>query len=1088
MPPTPLCNPKSFCILQIKPTFMQKPLILSALLCFMLSAVAQPGRQWDRPMELQRCSVDVQANLFTATTFIEMEFYNPNNQEIEGLFKFQLNPGQAVTSLQLDLFGKLRDGSIEERWKAANAYNTIVGKKVDPALLQMDSYNSYSLRIYPVPGKGTRRITMTIQQVLRNEGNHIHYSLPIAASNKIGQLKIAVRITSPGAHASADGGLLEGKEFVTSVNGQELTWQAADVHWNKPLRFSMPVTANRNVFACTGKEQISFALWHQVIRKEEALQPKKIAIYWDVSYSAGRRDTEKEIAFFKEYIETNGIASFYIVPFNYTSAAPVYFSAADKSWMQFLRSLKFEGGTRLGALDFRQLQVDAHFLVSDGFNSLGNALPAQDKQPVFCIQAAPRADHRTLQAIIGSSGGKSIDLNKISVTEAVSLTATMQWNFLGIRSASGGKVAVHAFEPQSNMLLVYGTTRSKGDTLFFDYGVNNRQLKTEAVLIHSSETCEGEALGRIPALLQFDEILRAGRWQQLLLFGKDERMVTYRTSFIVLEKAEDYVKFNIKPPVELEEECERILPGFLVRNKNQQHQEQLQLQQRNSRLQMLTAVTELYNARQKRWGGNDFIVLKEENLEAVASKKLPLLTTIPAEAPVVTPNVSNSNLSEVVVVGFSQNQRSALTAAASVVRSSDLFGSATSVEQALNGRVAGLVAAPNNQWNSGYFSSIQVRGLSSLSANSSPLFVLDGIPITGDKWGRVNINEYVNVSDIDFVQVLKDAAATAIYGSRGANGVIIIKTKKARTVYWSGSEKQYKLSSMEDVDYLQEIKAVARHQKWETYKQLQSVHGKDATFYLDMAQHLYEHGFIASAKAVLTNATEVVPYDLSLQKTIASYFQQWGEWQEALLLYEEILKAAPGQPLAYRDLALAYSHTGQYQKAIETLYAGMVYDHEESESRYVSHKEILLNELNAIVAVHQQELDLSLIPAELIKPLPVDLRIVIESTTGQLYGITIVEPKGKQQREWQWNNTGGGYLTNLTHSHFIKEYQYKSAPGGRYKIRLNYYDYGGDTQQQPQLVKVTIYKNFGRQNQQVTVENVLMNNQWGDVEIKEFIH
>ena len=102
-------------------------LILSA------SALAQPARQqWDRPMQLVRCSVDIKADPFTANTFIELEFYNPNKVEIEGLFRFNLNPGQAITAFQLDLNGHYRDGSIEEKGKATGAYNSIVGKRIDP--------------------------------------------------------------------------------------------------------------------------------------------------------------------------------------------------------------------------------------------------------------------------------------------------------------------------------------------------------------------------------------------------------------------------------------------------------------------------------------------------------------------------------------------------------------------------------------------------------------------------------------------------------------------------------------------------------------------------------------------------------------------------------------------------------------------------------------------------------------------------------------------------------------------------------------------------------------------------------------------
>ena len=139
-------------------------ILLLACLLSLSQLQAQPQLQkWNRQMQLANCTINIKCGQFTATTFIEMEFYNPYEQEQEGLYQFQLKPGQAITAFQLELNGKYRDGTLEEKWKATNAYNRIVGKRIDPALLTMDYKDHYSLRIYPVPPKGGRKITFTIQ-------------------------------------------------------------------------------------------------------------------------------------------------------------------------------------------------------------------------------------------------------------------------------------------------------------------------------------------------------------------------------------------------------------------------------------------------------------------------------------------------------------------------------------------------------------------------------------------------------------------------------------------------------------------------------------------------------------------------------------------------------------------------------------------------------------------------------------------------------------------------------------------------------------------------------------------------------------
>jgi iron complex outermembrane receptor protein len=136
---------------------------------------------------------------------------------------------------------------------------------------------------------------------------------------------------------------------------------------------------------------------------------------------------------------------------------------------------------------------------------------------------------------------------------------------------------------------------------------------------------------------------------------------------------------------------------------------------------------------------------------------------------------------EVVSVGYGTMKRSDLTGAISTVTEKDLVkGVISSTEQTLQGKVAGLtVLQGTGDPSSG--SSLRLRGGTSLTASNSPLIVVDGIP-------GVDIN-IVQPADIKSVDVLKDASATAIYGSRGANGVIIITTKsgtKATTVNYNG--------------------------------------------------------------------------------------------------------------------------------------------------------------------------------------------------------------------------------------------------------------------------------------------------------------
>jgi len=136
--------------------------------------------------------------------------------------------------------------------------------------------------------------------------------------------------------------------------------------------------------------------------------------------------------------------------------------------------------------------------------------------------------------------------------------------------------------------------------------------------------------------------------------------------------------------------------------------------------------------------------------------------------------VDNVALDETVVIAFGTTTREAFTGSATVVKSSDIAKVQSSdATRALEGVVAG-VQMTTSSGALGSSPSIRIRGISSISAGSSPLYVVDGVPYPGD------INN-INPSDIESMTVLKDAASNALYGARGANGVIMITTKKAKS-------------------------------------------------------------------------------------------------------------------------------------------------------------------------------------------------------------------------------------------------------------------------------------------------------------------
>jgi len=143
------------------------------------------------------------------------------------------------------------------------------------------------------------------------------------------------------------------------------------------------------------------------------------------------------------------------------------------------------------------------------------------------------------------------------------------------------------------------------------------------------------------------------------------------------------------------------------------------------------------------------------------------------------------NLEEVIVVAYGVQKREASTGSVGEVRSAEIKNiPETSIEKMLTGKVAG-VQVTSTSGQPGAASEIRIRGISSINAGTEPLYVIDGIPVlSGNQSYFTNTGNALaslNPNDVESMTILKDAAASSIYGSRAANGVILITTKSGKS-------------------------------------------------------------------------------------------------------------------------------------------------------------------------------------------------------------------------------------------------------------------------------------------------------------------
>jgi TonB-linked outer membrane protein, SusC/RagA family len=224
---------------------------------------------------------------------------------------------------------------------------------------------------------------------------------------------------------------------------------------------------------------------------------------------------------------------------------------------------------------------------------------------------------------------------------------------------------------------------------------------------------------------------------------------------------------------------------------------------------------------------------------------------------------TSTNLNEVVVIGYGTRQKKDLTGSVTAITSKDFNkGSIVTPEQLISGKVAG-VQITSNGGAPGAGSTIRIRGGASLNASNDPLIVIDGVPVNNSGIaGAANALALINPNDIESFNILKDASAAAIYGSRASNGVIIITTKKGR-----GGKARFNFTTTNTVSTLPKEADVLTPAEFRAYV---NAHGTTQQIALmgggstDWQKQIYQTAFSTDNNLSVTGSVKnILPYRIS---------------------------------------------------------------------------------------------------------------------------------------------------------------------------------------------------------------------------------
>ncbi|WP_179349238.1 VIT domain-containing protein [Winogradskyella pacifica] len=429
-----------------------------------------------------------------------------------------------------------------------------------------------------------------------------------------------------------------------------------------------------------------------------------------------------------------------------------------------------------------------------------------------------------------------------------------------------------------------------------------------------------------------------------------------------------------------------------------------------------------------------------------------------------------STLDEVVVMAYGTTRKASITSSVTRITSESIE---SKVSQSLMGQVSGVNITESNG-SSGSNSTIKIRGLGTVNGSQEPLYVVDGLPYTG------HISD-INTPDILTISVLKDAGATAIYGSRGANGVILITTKKGEKTNRKEIEElnkkiaeQSTLQSWDKnasyIQYLSEQNSA--EEAYIAYLKIRENYRNTPSFFLDVADFFETKNRIDLALRVATNLIEIELDNHELIRALAYKLEQYKKYDLAIYVYKTVLELRPEHPQSYRDLALAYEANGDIDAAIDLflkIINGDLLEKDEEEMYYGIEQNAyveLCHLVNTDNSIRSKEL------RETYKSVETDIRVVVDWNHGETdLDLYVKNPDNEVVYYGHDTSKFGGRLSeDLTEGYGPESYWIKEAQKGDYKVSVDYYSDRVQKITGPASLKVTIYRNYGKPNEEKSIK------------------
>jgi len=517
-----------------------------------------------KAVTLRSIDIDVQVTGTIATTTMTMTFYNNSDRILEGTLVFPLPEGTTVSRYAIDINGKLREAVPVEKTKGTEVFEAIEHRRVDPGLLEKVEGNNFRTRIYPIPATGTRTVLIAYEQELKPDSKlALKYFLPLNYQSVIPEFHLKATVFRSGSRPLLE----EQPDGSFSFSGNSDVYLAEMNKTNYQPQRSLIIHLPKNndlsevILQPAGDSYYFLVNAYPKKQSRPRKWSDKIGIIWDVSLSGIQRDLKKEIDLLDKIIRDKKNCTIELGLLNNRFLKAGTYRISNGNWnilRDKLQNLVYDGGTNFSSIQESILAADEYLFFTDGLSTFGKDTIAISK-PVNCITSAITADFSGMKRTSSKTGGQFINLSNTTPDDALKILSNEDLRFIGIKPNQ------HISEmypsdniPTSGSVSLSGITDLYGTEITLQFGYGNEVISEKTVRLKGAS---GDNIARVWAQKKIAamDVEYEENKEDITALGKQFGIVTRNTSLIVLETAEDYLRYDIMPPAELRQEYDRLL-------------------------------------------------------------------------------------------------------------------------------------------------------------------------------------------------------------------------------------------------------------------------------------------------------------------------------------------------------------------------------------------------------------------------------------------------------------------------------------------------------------------------------------------------